>query len=150
MKNKFIFNLCLLWMLSGCTHMPPSVQISSSRILKNDIHAIKNVIINESYSKFDDVDDVPHCVDYVSFKDCYFMTRYIKQFNQTEPKDRIFIMLSYKKYDSPSNYYRNIAINISENKSDDPKLNAEFERVSELIFKEVTKVSDGKVERRQD
>lgn len=149
MKNKFIFSLCLLWMLSGCS-MPPSIQISSNRILKNDINTIKNVIISESYSRYDEVDDVPHCVDYVSFKDCYFMTRYIKQFNQTEPKDRIFIMLSYKKYDFASNYYRNIAVNISENRSDDPILNTEFARMSELLFKEVTKVSDGKVERRQN
>ena len=78
------------------------------------------------------------------------MTRYIKQFNQTEPKDRIFIMLSYKKYDFASNYYWNIAVNISENRSDDPILNTEFARMSELLFKEVAKISDGKVERRQN
>lgn len=130
--------------------MPPCVQISSSRILKNDISTIKNVIIHESYSRYDDVDDVPHCVDYWSSKDCYFLTRFIKQFNRTEPEDRIFITLSYKKYDFPSDYYRNVAICISENRSDDPGLNAEFARMDELLFKEVTKVSDGKVERRQD
>jgi len=149
MKSKYIFSLCFLWMLSGC-YMPPSIQISSSRILKHDINTIKSVIIGESYSRYDEVDDVPHCVDYGSLKDCYFMTRYIKKLNKAEPKDRIFIMLSYKKYDSDSDYCKNLAINISENKGDDPILNAEFARMGDLIFKEVTKVSDGKVERRQD
>jgi hypothetical protein len=96
------------------------------------------------------VDDVPHCVDYESFKDCYFLTRYIKEFNKAKSKDEIFVMLSYKKYDIANDYYRNIAINISESKSDDPTLNAEFTKISDLIFKEITKVSDGKVERKMN
>lgn len=150
MKNKYLFYLSFLWILSGCT-MPPSLHISTSQIPKDKIGNIKKLILNEEYKRYDNADDVPHCVDYISFKDCYFLTRYIKEFDNLKPDTRfIFIGLSYKKFDYSSDHYRNMGIHISQSRGDDAVLNAELRRIEDLIFKEVTKVSDGKVKRGKD
>jgi hypothetical protein len=137
-------------MLLGCS-IPPRAHISSSQIPIDKIGNIKNLILSEAFRRYDNTDDAPHCVDYINFKDCYFLTRYIKEFDELKPGTRfISIGLSYKEFDYSSDHYRNMGIHISQSRGDDSDLYAELTRIENLIFKEVAKVSDGKVKRRKD
>jgi hypothetical protein len=151
MKIKYIYiSTCIFFLaLQGC-YRPPSVSIFAGNFPKSNIDVIKNAILSESYSKYDYVDDVPHCVDYGSFKDCYYLTRYTKEIKTTSPqKGSMYVGLSFKKFDYPSDYYRNLAVSISPNRDDDPNLVNEFIRMRDLMYKVVLENGGEKMELRK-
>jgi hypothetical protein len=131
----FVFSFLAL---QGC-YRPPTVSIFAGKFPMRNIDIIKNAILNESYSRYDYVDDVPHCADYGSFKDCYYLTRYIKQLVSLSPqKSSMYIGLSFKKFDYPSDYYRNLAVSISPNTDNNDNLMAEFTKMKDLMYKIVS------------
>jgi len=131
----FVFSFLAL---QGC-FCPPTVSIFAGKFPMQNMDTIKNAIQNESYSRYDSVDDVPHCVDYGSFKDCYYLTRYTKQIEAPSPqKSSMYIGLSFKKFDYPSDYYRNLAVSISPNRDDDANLMDEFTKMKDLMYKIVS------------
>lgn len=144
--SVFVF---FLFTFQGC-HRQPTIDIFMSKFPKSNIDIIKNAILSESYSMYDYVDDVPHCVDYGSFKDCYYLTRYTKEITVTSAqKGSLYIGLSFKKFDYPSDYYRNLAVHISPNRDDDLNLIAELTKMEDLIYKTVLESGGENVERRK-
>ena len=142
----FVFTVLAL---QGCS-TPAAVSIFAGKFPIRNIDTIKNAILNESYIRYDYVEDVPHCVDYGSFKDCYYLTRYTKQIEFSPPqKSSMYIGLSFKKFDQPSDYYRNLAVHISPNRDDDANLMAEYAKMKNLMYKMVSENGGERLEIRK-
>ena len=115
-----------------------------------NVETIKKIILNESYTRFDNTENVPHCVDYSSFVDCYYLTHYTKEFYSSDTDKRLmYIGLSFKECNYPSDYYRNFNVNLSPNRTGDPDLDVELVKMENLIFKSVSEIAGGNVNKRK-
>lgn len=120
-------------MVIGCS-LPKMVQITSCKIKKDDFENLKNIIVKESYIILDRIDDVPHCADYGSFKDCYYLTRYTKKIESPNDEIKSYrISISFKKFDYPTDYYRNIGVTIYPRSAGDQAIDEEAEKMTNLI-----------------
>jgi hypothetical protein len=145
MTRNIYLSSALLCIFLGC-HLPPRIDISSSQFSKKNVETIKKIIRNEAYTNYDNTENVPHCVDYSSFVDCYYLTRYTKEFYSSDADKRLmYIGLSFKIFNYPSDYYRNFNISLSPSRTGDPDLDAELVKMENIIFKSVSDISGGNV-----
>ncbi|NKE69957.1 hypothetical protein [Candidatus Manganitrophus noduliformans] len=125
----------------GCALLlkdPPNKELFSWRYPKADVNSIKALILNEGYVAWGE--EKVHCVDYSTFVDCYTLNRYVREAIDTEKNTYLTILFSFKETTPPSDYYRNLAINIGA-PVDSPGIKTEIERIENILYVKLVEIA---------
>lgn len=135
---KFIV-LAAIFCLLGCAS-PPSKELFSWRYPKADAHFIKELILREGYIAWGE--ERVHCKDYGTFVDCYTLNRYVRKDIDAKKNTPLTILFSFKETTPPSDYYRNLAINIGASRPvDSPEIKTEIERMESMLYAKLLEIA---------